>query len=66
MQAHRYHDISDEVWEKTPHLSGGKGSVGRLTTNNRQFINTVFRMLRTGSPPVNQHYLKKPMIVDIS
>ncbi len=50
MQAHRYHDISDEVWEKTPHLSGGKGSVGRLAKNSRQFINVVFRILYTGSP----------------
>ncbi len=51
MQAHRHHDISDKVWEKiSPHLFGGKGSVGRLAKNNRQFINAVFRILRTGSP----------------
>ncbi len=45
MQARRRHDISDEVWEKTPHLPGGKGSVGRPATNNRQFINAVFWVL---------------------
>lgn len=51
MQAHRRHDISDQVWDvlKT-HLRGSKGRVGRPASDNRLFINAVFWILRTGAP----------------
>ncbi len=49
--AHRRHDISDEVWEKLkPHLPGRKGSWGGVAKDNRQFINAVFWIMRTGAP----------------
>lgn len=51
MQAHRRHDISDNVWNLlSPHLPGKQGSVGRPATDNRLFINAVFWILRTGAP----------------
>jgi len=51
MQAHRRHDISDRVWEKLePHLPGRKGSWGGVAHDNRQFINAIFWILRTGAP----------------
>ena len=51
MQAHRRHDISDRVWEKLePHLPGRKGSWGGVAHDNRQFINAVFWIMRTGAP----------------
>ncbi len=51
MQAHRRHDISDRVWENIQaHLPGSKGLVGRPANDNRQFINAVFWILRTGAP----------------
>ena len=51
MQPHRRHDISDRVWELLkPRLPGRRGSVGRPATDNRQFINAVFWILRTGAP----------------
>jgi transposase len=47
-QAHRRHDISDEVWELLkPHLSGQVGQWGRVAKDNRNFINAVFWILRT-------------------
>ena len=49
--AHRLHDIKDEVWEKLElHLPGREGCVGRRAINNREFINAVLWVLRTGSP----------------
>ena len=49
--AHRRHDISDKIWGRIePHLSGKKGKVGRPAKNNREFINGVLWILRTGSP----------------
>ena len=49
--AHRRHDISDKIWGRIePHLSGKKGNVGRPAKNNREFINGVLWILRTGSP----------------
>jgi len=49
--AHRRHDISDGIWEKLePHLPGNRGTVGRPATDNRQFINGVLWILRTGAP----------------
>ena len=48
---HRRHDISDEIWDKIKgYLPGSKGSVGRPATDNREFINSVLWILRSGSP----------------
>ena len=48
--SHRRHDISDRVWARLePHLPGRKGSWGG-GKDNRQFINAVFWILRTGAP----------------
>ena len=50
-QAHRRHDISDQIWEKlNRHLPGSAGKVGRPASDNRLFINAVLWVLRTGSP----------------
>ena len=49
--AHRRHDISDTVWSLlAPHLPGRKGSWGGKAKDNRQFINAIFWILRTGAP----------------
>ncbi|PIR38567.1 MAG: IS5/IS1182 family transposase [Alphaproteobacteria bacterium CG11_big_fil_rev_8_21_14_0_20_39_49] len=49
--AHRRHDISDRVWSLLePNLPGRKGAWGGIAKDNRQFINSVFWILRTGSP----------------
>ena len=49
--AHRRHDISDKVWSILEHhLPGRKGSRGCNARDNRQFINAVFWILRTGAP----------------
>ena len=49
--AHRRHDISDQVWSLLePHLPGRKGFWGGQAKDNRQFINAVFWILRTGAP----------------
>ncbi len=54
--AHRRHDISDHIWSLLePHLPGRKGAWGRVTYDNRLFINAVFWILRTGAPPLCQH-----------
>ena len=48
---YRRHDISDRVWELLePHLPGRQGSSGRNARDNRQFINAVIWILRTGAP----------------
>ena len=45
------HDITDRVWKLLePHLPGRKGSWGGVAKDNRQFINAVFWILRTGAP----------------
>ena len=50
-QAHRRHDISDKVWELLePHLPGREGSWGGIAKDNRQFIDAVFWIIRTGTP----------------
>ena len=47
----RRHDISDRIWTLLqPHLPGRKGSSGRNARDNRQFINAVIWILRTGAP----------------
>ena len=49
--AHRRHDMTDAVWERLrPHLSGVEGKRGRPAQDNRQFIDAVCWMLRTGAP----------------
>ena len=49
--AHRRHDITDAMWNKLePHLPGQRGQWGGIAKDNRQFINAVFWILRTGSP----------------
>ena len=51
MRAHRRHDIKDKVWERLePHLPGRKGSWGGVGKDNRQFINAIFWIFRTGAP----------------
>ena len=50
-QEHRRHDISDEAWGLLkPHLPGQAGQWGGLAKDNRNFINAVFWILRTGAP----------------
>ena len=48
---HKRHDISDKTWDLLcAHLPGREGSWGRQAKDNRQFINGVFWILRTGAP----------------
>ena len=45
------HDISDKVWELLkPLLPGQRGQWGGIAKDNRNFINAVFWVLRTGAP----------------
>ena len=45
------HDISDKVWELLkPLLPGQRGQWGGIAKDNRNFINAVFWILRTGAP----------------
>lgn len=47
---HSY-EISDKTWELLePHLPGRKGTWGGNARDNRQFMNAVFWILRTGAP----------------
>ncbi len=49
--AHGRHHIPDRVWEKLePHLPGRKRTWGGVARDNRQFINAVFWIMRTGAP----------------
>ncbi|MDR0251124.1 MAG: IS5 family transposase, partial [Burkholderiales bacterium] len=49
--SHQRHDISDNVWGLLePRLLGRKGTWGENARDNRQFINAVFWILRTGAP----------------
>ena len=49
--SHRRHDISDKTWGLLePHLRGREGVWGGQAKDNRQFINAVFWILRTGAP----------------
>ena len=51
MGTHRRHDITDKVWELLePHLPGRAGGWGGVAHDNRQFINAVFWIMRTGAP----------------
>lgn len=48
---HRRYEISDKTWELLEaHLPGRKGTWGGNARDNRQFINAVFWILRTGAP----------------
>ena len=50
-EAYRRHDISDEVWNLiSSHLPGQRGQWGGIAEDNRQFINGVLWILRTGAP----------------
>ena len=50
-EAFQRHDITDEAWALLePHLPGRRGSWGGRAKDNRQFINAVFWILRTGAP----------------
>ena len=45
------HDISNRTWELLEnHLPGRKGTWGGNARDNRQFVNAVFWILRTGAP----------------
>ena len=47
----RCHDLSDQVWERLRRLlPGGAGQRGRPALDNRQFLDAVFWLLRTGVP----------------
>ena len=47
----RRHDLSDSVWSLLEaHLPGQSGHWGGIAKDNRQFINAVFWILRTGAP----------------
>ncbi len=49
--SHRRHDISDEVWALLEtHLPGRQGVWGGIARDNRQFIDAVFWIIRTGAP----------------
>ncbi|QOJ08993.1 IS5 family transposase [Nitrosomonas sp. H1_AOB3] len=49
--SHRRHDISDRIWSLLEgHLPGREGAWGGVATDNRQFINAVFWIIRTGAP----------------
>ena len=49
--AYERHDISDESWAKMELLLlGRKGTWGGNARDNRQFLNAVFWILRTGAP----------------
>jgi transposase len=48
---HRRFDLSDNHWNKiAPHLPGRKGAWGGVAKNNRQFVNAVLWIVRTGAP----------------
>ena len=49
--SHRRHDISNEAWKLiSSHLPGQSGQWGGVAKDNREFIDAVFWILRTGAP----------------
>lgn len=50
-KAQHRHDITDKDWNLiAPLLPGQRGQWGGVAKDNRQFINAVFWILRTGAP----------------
>ncbi len=48
---HRRHDITDKMWKVlAPLLPGQAGQWGGIARDNREFINAVSWVLRTGAP----------------
>lgn len=51
MKQPRRYELTDEQWAKVePLLSGRKGTRGRPADNNRQFLNAIMWIARTGAP----------------
>lgn len=51
MKQPRRYELTDEQWAKVePLLSGRQGTRGRPADNNRQFLNAVMWIARTGAP----------------
>ena len=47
----RRHELSEEQWRRIEHLLPGRhGHVGVTAKNNRNFVNAVFWIARTGAP----------------
>src|SRR5215475_1511084 len=47
----RRHEISDADWDRIPHLLPGQpGQHGGVAADNRQFVNAVLWIARTGAP----------------
>ena len=50
-EAYQRHDITDATWALLEsHLPGRSGQWGGIGRDNRQFLNAVFWILRTGAP----------------
>ena len=57
----RRYEISDAQWERIAGMLPGKeGDVGRTAKDNRQFVNGVLWVLRSGAPwaDMPKHYGK--------
>jgi transposase len=51
MADYHRHDLTDDLWHKlAPLLTGKAGDWGGVAKDNRQFINAVLWILRTGAP----------------
>mgnify|MGYP000213907893 CR=1 FL=1 len=51
MADYHRHDLTDDLWNKlAPLLPGKAGDWGGVAKDNRQFINAVLWILRTGAP----------------
>jgi len=51
LPSHRRHDLTDHQWSLlAPHLPGQAGSWGGIARDNRQFVNAVLWIFRTGAP----------------
>ena len=64
-EAYRRHDITDQVWALLqPHLPGREGTWGGVAKDNRQFINAVFWILRTGTRRREAAFLRRLTATD--